>query len=373
MFLTDIEEVIERVPEANPLRLRAEIAREKQADSLTDKIKIVHDGGFFENLTTRKVEDFRITMGFTFKNFVAINYLWPSLTSLSIMAAEKLGIEIDSPEMRAMLTSAVLGEIPNDLPFHDNAHYRKVTMSAIRQVAVHNEIYRDTEWELGQRDIALMITAAHIHDFMHDGKEDGSVPMRLEKQSFELAKPFLIEAGVDDEFLADLEVMVLSTYVRPFGSPEAPTNQMKAAYKHYFENDGQGEPPELCPELQRLHGNKRLCLLSALFQESDLMPSLIFGYDAAKREHEAFCKEEGLTPSPQGQINFMNSVADSFITKAGQENRELLDLTMQAFEKDVEDGIVDYTKGRLGNIVAFNRARLNQFVARNLPWPKAKP
>lgn len=351
--LNDVKSIIKKT--VSPLQKAAENCVEKHAEVLPEKIRIIRGMNLFRDLTTRNDEDFRLGMGFALKNFSTGQIDWPSLSSLTIMAAEKFGIDFESSEMKAMLVSATLGEIPNDAEYHNNAHYRKVLLSTIRQISIHNEIYRDTKWELRTRDIALMITAANIHDFMHDGNETGEVPMRLEKQSIELARPFLEEAGVGDGFIADLEVMVLSTYVRPFGNPEAPVNQMKSAYKHYFHTVDEkpraeiGDKPVLCDELSRLHYNPRLCLLSALFQETDLMPSSVYGYWQAKFEHIAFCREEGLTPSPQGQIGFMKSVADEFLTKAGQANNNLFQFTLKAFENDAADG-VEYTESSKSKI-----------------------
>ena len=352
MFLTDVKEIIEATK--SPLKREAMATCEQQADDVFASAKIIHDGRLFDDLVSRNQEDVLLGVGFALKQFETGKQPWPSLTTIVYKAAEIFGIDFKSNEMRTMLMSATLGEMPNNAPFHGNPHYRKVLLSTIRQISVHNEIYRNTEWELGPRDIALMITAANIHDFRHDGKEKGESPMRLEKQSIALTAPFLVSAGADEDFQKDLETIVLSTYVRPFGSPEAPANQMKAAYQYYF--SGVGVKPVLIDELKRLEDNPRLCLLAALFQEADLMPSLVYGYGQAKVENLAIAKEEGFVPSPVAQLGFMDSVSKGFITEAGKENNENLDAAYRSFVADRDAGIVDYTKGRLGN-----------FWARNLP------
>ena len=339
-FLSDVEEIIAGTE--SPHNSSAEAARKVQASFLPEKIRVIHGGTFFEDLTSHVSKDVQAGVGGLLRKIATGKSTWPSLTALVYMGTTNFGIDLETADAKVALTSATLGEIPNSLPFHNNAHYRKVLMSIIRQVAIHNDLYRDTKWELGARDIALLMTAANIHDFMHDGNETGEHPLRLERQSFDLAKPFLIEAGADEDFLKDLETIVLSTYVRPFGQPEAPSNQMKAAYRHYF--DGQGAAPELSDDMKRLHDNPKLCLMAALFHEADLMPSLVFGYTQAKAEHMAFSEEAGLTPSPEAQINFMKSVADGFITKAGQANSENFDTTLQAFKQDLDAGIKDYNQ-----------------------------
>ena len=337
-FLSDIKEIIAGTQ--SPLQISAEAARKLQASSLPEKIRIIRKSTFCDDLTSHNSEDVLTGAADFLESVTKGKVSWPSLSALVFWATTKFGVNLESAEAKIALTSATLGEIPNNLPFHNNARYRKVLMSTIRQISIHNDLYRDTEWERGSREISLMMTAANIQDFMYNRDEDGEHSLELKKKSFELAKPFLIEAGADEEFLEDLQTIVLSSCVKSFDQSEISHLQVKEAYRYYF--DGQGAKPELSDDMRRLHDNPKLCLMAALFHEADLMPSLVFGHWQAKSELVALAKEMGFMPSPEAQINFMNGISDSFLTKAGKINRDNFNSTLQAFKQDRVAGIINY-------------------------------
>ncbi len=231
MPLFDIKEIITKTN--SELRAAAAIACDEQAENLPKYLKIQQQARLREILFDVENGNFSQDIAATSLRFEETQS-WPSLTSLVFMTLEGMGMDFNSDEAKIMLTATSLGEIPNDLPYHGNAHYRKVMMATIRQISMHNNIYAGDEFELDAREIALLSAAASLHDFQHDGEGNGDVPSRLEMSAFKKSEPFLTMAGADKEFLADLETIILCTDVNPMGRPEAPSNRMKAMYKYHF-------------------------------------------------------------------------------------------------------------------------------------------
>jgi hypothetical protein len=351
MFLTDIKAIIEKTQ--SPIRRPAIDSCREQADTLSEKAGLVHhsslkdilfndvvpEGSFYSSLQDGEDYRFSARIGHYIDECEKTGQ-WPSLTALVYQSIEQFGLDMNEAQTKAMLTSASLGEIHNNQPFHGNEHYRKVLLATMRQIHKHNQIYKGTEWELEARDVALLVTAANIHDFMHDGQPNGEIPSRLEKQSYELAAPFLKSAGVDDDFLADLKTIILATDVTPPGEPQAPANQMKEAYKFYFA--GKEGKPDLDEGLSRLHDNPRLCLLAALFQEADVLPSVAFGYQRGVKENIKVAEEGDKTPSPNFMLFFLDNIFGEFITEAGRKNQIAFLETKKLYDADLKNGIADY-------------------------------
>src|SRR5690606_8242650 len=65
--------------------------------------------------------------------------------------------------------------------------------------------------KLPPRPAALLVLAALVHDFHHDGHDDGSQPFRLETLALERAAPYLRRAGVTPDEQALLSAFVLAT------------------------------------------------------------------------------------------------------------------------------------------------------------------
>ena len=56
--------------------------------------------------------------------------------------------------------AALIGEVPNDLQYHGNEHYRKVLFHAIRLMATHNQLFEGDARELNAQQIAVLLTGA---------------------------------------------------------------------------------------------------------------------------------------------------------------------------------------------------------------------
>lgn len=334
-FLSDVEEIIAKTE--SPLGVKAEASRKLQASTLPEKVRLMRSGTFCSDLVSHNSKEVLKGVGGFLKAVTTGEMAWPSLSAFVFFGVTKFGISLETAEARIALTSATLGEIPNDMLFHNNARYRKVLISTIRQISIHNNLYHDTEWELDPRDISMMMAAANIQDFMYTTVVNGGHSLQFKEKSFEAAKPFLREAGADEGFLEDLETVVLSTRVNTLDQSDESFLQVKSAYRHYF--NGRGDKPELGYDFARLQDNPKLCLIAALCHEAALMPSLAFGHWQAKAELMALGEEADFSPSPEMQIDFMMGFADGFITKAGQVNRNGFITTLEAFKNERAEGV----------------------------------
>ena len=221
----------------------------------------------------------------------------PTLAALAALAFEHFQIEKRDELMKAILIAGVLGEIPNDLSYHNNMHYRKVLLQTIRMIAVHNGIYAGTSRAFTGEQIALLLIAACVHDLGHDGKgntvrgvfEQG----RLERRSFDLAAVYLKAVGFkDSKTLEDLRIVILCTEVTPLGDPGNTMSQMKAAYRYHFlgyktKTHTLGLDIDLAP----LQKDPQLTMMSLILHEADIATSAGLTYPVTKYETTIYMQE----------------------------------------------------------------------------------
>lgn len=248
----------------------------------------------------------------------------PGLAALCLLACERFGI--DAPELvRSVMVASVLGEIPRNLSYHCNEHFRKVLLQVVRTVFVHNRIYGGTPRALDKRQTALLLIAACIHDFGHDGLGNTVrgvfEPGRLERLSFELARPYLVAAGLDDEAdLSALEVMLLATDVSPLGDPTSPMRQMKVAYRFHFLGERRGESLNLSRDLARLEKDAALAQMALILHESDVATSAGLDYSLSQYETSLYRLEiGGCAACPSHILDFLEQVCQrQFLGAAAQ-------------------------------------------------------
>jgi len=237
-----------------------------------------------------------------------------STTSMLIYSIKKFGFEAISDEscIGALLIAGILADIKNDLHYHNDLHYKKVLLHVIRMIDAHNNIFRGTSNILMNDDIAKLLISACIHDLGHMGS--GNIINReyhmakTEKRSFDLAYPYLKATGIDDDILSDIRIMIICTDASPFGDPISPINQVKSAYEHHFGMDSEAKI-DLCDELSILKDNERLCLLSVMLHEADIMNSAGVSYNITKEESVAICKELGEDRAyPEDTLLFLEKI-----------------------------------------------------------------
>ena len=134
----------------------------------------------------------------------------PSMAALCACAAEHFGIK-SKENLMALMMASVLGELENTQAYHNNNHFRKVLLQIIRLIEVHNRVYGGTRKAFDEDQVSILLVAACIHDYGHDGKGNTIKGVfhqsRLELLAFEETKPFLNAVGfTHDEIIKALLV-----------------------------------------------------------------------------------------------------------------------------------------------------------------------
>ena len=288
----------------------------------------------------------------------------PSLTALSIFAIQNLKLKL-SPEIeKSLLAASVLGEVENNLPYHNNMHYKKVLMQTIRLIAVHNNIYHDTAQEFDTRKISLLMLAACIHDLGHDGRgntikgvfEQG----RLEKRAFRLAASYLESCGLPQQDLAMIEVMLLCTDVAPLGDPSNPVNQMKAAYRYHFLGQKKKIGPlNLDEELSVLQKDADLSLMALILHEADIGTSAGLDYNLTTYETAQLMREMGEEQAfPQDVVDFLNDICQRVMLSDSAQRLFAANMAriFALAEKEIADGNHAYPQPEYSEFLLLHHA-----------------
>ena len=285
-----------------------------------------------------------------------------SVSTFSVVAAglKYFGFSSDKSDkdhgyILSTLMAAVLADVPNDLDYHNNLHFRKVVLHIIRMISAHNDIWSSGQNHLNKNSVSLLIAAAAIHDLGHEG--DGNIIDRkyhmaqVERRSYGLAYPYLKAAGFSEETLGDMNIMLTTTDVSPFGDPISPASQMRRAYEfHYGSDDGVSEDNEnstlmLSDDLKILGDRGILCLMCLMLHEADIMNSAAVDYDITCGESVSVSRELGLTQAlPEGTLLFLERIcsgqmlSDSARYLGSANLAKILECVM----KDYKDGNKSY-------------------------------
>lgn len=250
----------------------------------------------------------------------------PSLAALSVFAMKHFDVR-DEKLRKLVLGASILGEVENPQPYHSNMHFRKVTFQIMRMIAVYNDIYDGTSRAFDERDIALLLATACIHDFGHDGKGNTIkgiyIPHRLEQNSYDLAAPVFRALGYDDEKgLAMIHLMLICTDVTPFKDAGNAVGQAKAAYRHHFlGGNNKLESLNLDGELEELEDSPASAAMTLMMHEADIATSAGLHYDITKYETGLLMKEiaDG-EARPEHVINFLNDICNrQMLSEVGQQ------------------------------------------------------
>ena len=324
----------------------------------------------FESATTdfqRKCEQCQDELAFIFSNMDDVSYQsvstqallnkWekaPQLCSapaMVIVAFERMGITYseDNYPFMAALVAAFLAEVPNELDYHNNMHFRKVLLHTIRMIVAHNRIFAETQNFLDDSAISKLIIAACIHDLGHQAKGniiDREYHMALtEKRSFRLALPFLESVGLSRQEIDDISVMVMATDASPIGDPVSPSNQLRRAYEYHFGSKEAVDALELSDEFKVFEQNSDLCLLAMILHEADIMNSAAVSYEITVQESIALSRELNRTNAlPEDTLLFLEKICSGQMLSdsarfLGSDN--LRDIMAQVL-KDFENGNTSY-------------------------------
>lgn len=273
----------------------------------------------------------------------------PGMPALVIRAAEFFGIS-GPDRLCALLASAILAEVPNNLQYHGNIHYRKVLFHAIRLAAVHNRLFRGMERELSSDSVAALMIAACIHDLGHEGGDnlrDGVyTPGAMELRSCGIARPYLEATGLPREMLGDIETAVFCTDITFFAGDNSPCIRMKKIYRHYLWGDiGEDVSLMMMGKLRRYEDNISLLQVAMILHEADIGSSAGLSYEQTIIETINIMEERGLkTAGPRTVLAFLrDQLGEIVFTEAARQlfGPVMSSVTAQA-ERDILSGRQTY-------------------------------
>jgi len=250
------------------------------------------------------------------------NDIPPTVPAFLALACDHFGIDSGHRLLQAALTAAILAETQHLNAYHNTNHFREVFVMIMRLCSTHNWLNDIPHDQFYPTDVLLMLIAAAVHDFAHDGKgnfpNDRHQPSRLEKEAFVQARPFLQAAGLTEDELSAVELMILTTDVSRSQFGDSPSNLLRKAYRaHYL---GEMPMPDLPVIMQHLSYDAKLCLMAMTLCEADIAPSTGLNYEFSKFTTTLVAKENGiLTPAATTLHDFMIEICHGhYLTPAAR-------------------------------------------------------
>lgn len=182
-------------------------------------------------------------------------------------------------------------------PYHNAQHFCEMMLGSLC-------LTRLVPLEPGET--ALLLFAALMHDFHHDGRIVKGVPFRLERLALASAQPYLDAAGVPAADRERLDALVLATFV-PTGVPFA-----RHCHRHHFLGAPRPAPPTDAGALALLADDARLAMLAVMLTEADVLASVgltVALGDEAQRKIE---REMHLAMGPADKLHFLETVFGRF-------------------------------------------------------------
>ena len=250
-------------------------------------------------------------------NLTDLFYKWRKDNAISLpymlsAACEYFNITDDNNLKEVAFTACILGEIKHNNHYHDNNHFREVFMIVMCFCAYQLNFERQSSLMLFEDDILLLLIAAAIHDFAHDGgksNDQENVVSRLEKQSITKAKPFLTAAGISATQLKKLELMLVCTDVIKDDLGISPADVARNIYINHESNDAEDlDTDAFYDPLVKSH---KLALMARMICEADIIPSSGISYDLSKYMTVLIAKENDcINPNANTLYNFLNVVCN---------------------------------------------------------------
>ncbi len=259
----------------------------------------------------------------------------PSNAMIAQSALHYFEIESSHQYYSAVMVAGVLADIPHDNIYHNNHHFREVIVLLCLLMAKHNAI---APFKLSSHDIALLLIAACIHDFSHDGEgnilKGAHMPSRLEKRAFSRAEPFLAKAlSHDTQAMDKIALFLICTDVSRGETGRSPAGYCRDIFlAHEYDNVHTVNVPDMFDPLIK---NPMLSTMASLLCEADVGISTGLTYAYAKRMTCLVAQESDvLMPSANTLFGFMDVICHGgFSTRAA---RHLMSDNFQSIRQSAE-------------------------------------
>jgi len=285
------------------------------------------------------------TMALTFQGWRDNSAQAPTLISVLSAVIRFFNIPNDHPMVPIAITACVLGSIKHPNPYHNNHHFREVVCVLVKLMVMHNAVNRNPLMMLDHNDILLLVTAAAIHDFAHDGKGniiDGvHVPSRLEKRAFNRAEPFFDAVGINQNHKDMIKQMIIATDVSRGDMGRSPAGYVRDVFlAHEHDNVSIVNAPDECHMLLE---SEKLTLMCILMCEADIGASSGLDYEFSKEMTKLVASESSVLKANANTLHgFMEVICHGgYLSRAAQltMGQSFQAILLQA-EADKEDNIL---------------------------------
>lgn len=352
LFLSELDILGDDVLWTHKDTVRAALTRvsvdiEQDSKTITQELDFISLQVLSTDEHTKRTLDF-------IENYLCAKSKSVSMPALCLAAFEILGgFDGRDDLMFPVLAAASLGEVPHDLPYHNNDHYKKVLLHTLRLIAIHNAMYDETRNVFTPEEIAQLLAGACAHDIGHEAKgnfvERKYMFAAQEQKSYTYIHPLLLRMGFNETMCEHIRIMFLTTDVTPFGDPISPSNQLRLAYEMHFGTSDYDDNASLAAPLKMLEEDGRLALMCMILHEADIMNSAGLNYNVTIGESIRISQEIGKTSaSPEDTYMFlkmicqerMNSDAAQFL--AAENLRKISDHV----NEDLKNGVHSYDMKR---------------------------
>jgi hypothetical protein len=213
----------------------------------------------------------------------------PSLLSMLARAWEFWGFPEEGRFTKAAVMSAVLAEVPNNMQYHGNEHYRKVLFHVIRMIRTHNLLYADDELELSFEEVAILLIAGTVHDLGHEGGDnmrDGIfTPGNMEQKAIDIGQPYFESVGLMTGEQGILETLIFCTDITFNAGDNSPCVRMRKIYNYYFIDQSDDSILNyMMGKLRRFDEAPKMALIAMMLHEADIGTSAGLTYRQSIKE-----------------------------------------------------------------------------------------
>lgn len=223
----------------------------------------------------------------------------PSILAILAKAWDEFEFPMDDVLAQCAVMAAIQAEVPNNLQYHGNEHYRKVLFHTIRMIAVQKDLpCEKNKMTMGDNAKILMIASA-IHDLGHEGGDnlrDGIyTPGYMEQKALDMVSPYFEKLGMDYDQSKILQTLVFCTDITFFAGDNSPCVRMRRIYDYYFIDDSNEEVLNyIIGKLRLFEDNPDLALMAMMLHEADIATSAGLTYEQSIKETIDIIEERGM-------------------------------------------------------------------------------
>lgn len=233
-----------------------------------------------------------------------------------------LGVKFTDTERGLITAAATLADEENTNLYHNNKHFLEVfTLSAV----LGADAFKDGR--LSQHHFCLLMSAALIHDYKHDGTNNMGQRYRLENIALSESESALKAAGATEDDWNLLKAFIRTTDVsKDFSIPSSLSPAESVKIYSLTKN-----PDDLMDEL-RILADTGTADISLMLEDSDLSCGMMDA-DLFDKSNHAIAREQGRVTTRPSTIFFLDKICHGqlFSVSGKRLMQPYMDKTLQSY------------------------------------------